>query len=69
MNDGTIAMKVNAQDLTQDEMILPLSHSNVDEAAEPFMFRGQNVSVEGFPGDQEGQEWDLKVHQDPPGES
>jgi hypothetical protein len=53
-------MKVRGQDLTQDEMSLLLSHSNMNEPAEPFMFRGQKVSVEGFSFDQEkGQEWEL----------
>jgi hypothetical protein len=40
-------MKVRGPDLTQDEMSLLLSHSNMNEPAEPFMFRGQKVSVEG----------------------
>ena len=48
-------------------MSLLLSHSNMNEPAEPFMFRGQKVSVEGLSFDQESghQQWELKVHQDP----
>jgi hypothetical protein len=58
-------MKVRAQDLTQDEMSLLLSHSNMNEPAEPFMFRGQKVSVEAVDQEsgQQAWEWELKVHQ------
>lgn len=59
-------MKVKGQDLTQDEVSLLLSHSNMSEPAEPFMFRGQKVSVvavDQLSGQQEW-EWELKVHQD-----
>jgi hypothetical protein len=63
---------IQGRTLTQDEVSLLLSHSNMSEPAESFMFRGQKVSVEAVDQEsgQQAWEWTLKVHQDdPPDES